>query len=83
RLHAAIREVLAAAVTAGGSTLRDARYTLPTGEPGGYAGRLNVYDREGQACPRCGSPIVKSRVAGRGTHWCPECQPQPPAAKGR
>lgn len=75
RLHAAIRSVLSQAVEAGGSTLRDARYTLPSGEPGGFAGRLMVYDRRNEPCLRCGSMIVKTRVAGRGTHWCPTCQP--------
>ena len=33
-----------------------------------------VFRREGQACPRCGTEIIKTRVAGRGTHLCPKCQ---------
>ncbi|MFP5503572.1 MAG: zinc finger domain-containing protein, partial [Candidatus Sericytochromatia bacterium] len=46
--------------------------TTPEGEPEPY---LQVYDRAGQPCPRCGTPISRIVVAGRGTHLCPRCQP--------
>jgi formamidopyrimidine-DNA glycosylase len=36
---------------------------------------FKVYGREGEPCPRCGTPIEKIRAAGRGTHYCPSCQP--------
>jgi formamidopyrimidine-DNA glycosylase len=42
--------------------------------------RFLVYGREGQPCPACGAPIEKIRVAQRGTHYCPICQPAPPRA---
>jgi formamidopyrimidine-DNA glycosylase len=35
--------------------------------------RFNAYDRDGEPCPRCGTPIEKIRVAQRGTHLCPRC----------
>jgi formamidopyrimidine-DNA glycosylase len=44
------------------------------GKKGSYMSFANVFRREGQACPRCGTTIVKLRVAGRGTHICPKEQ---------
>jgi formamidopyrimidine-DNA glycosylase len=70
-LVTAIREVLLAAIEAGGSTLRD--YARPDGELGYFSKQFRVYGREGQACP-CGG-IVQRRVdGGRSTFYCPACQ---------
>lgn len=44
------------------------------GQPGMNQHKLKVYGREGQKCRRCGATLVKTRLAGRGTHWCPKCQ---------
>jgi formamidopyrimidine-DNA glycosylase len=74
RLHQAIGAVLARAVEAGGSTLADASYQQPDGQPGYFQLQHNVYDRAGQPCPRCGTTIVKYKLAQRGTHFCPQCQ---------
>ena len=52
-------------------------YRLPTGETGGMQREFQVYGREGEACPRCGTPIERTVVAGRGTSFCPRCQRQP------
>ena len=58
---------------AGGSTMRN--YFQADGTPGSYLEAFaNVFRREGQPCPRCGTAIEKLRVAGRGTHVCPHCQ---------
>jgi formamidopyrimidine-DNA glycosylase len=73
RLFHAVRGVLAEAVEAGGSTLRD--YAQHDGELGAFQGRHNVYGRGGQPCPRCGSDIRKIVLGQRGTHFCPQCQP--------
>jgi formamidopyrimidine-DNA glycosylase len=71
RLVIAIKEVLAAAIKAGGSTLRD--FAAPDGELGYFAKDWLVYGREGQAC-HCGA-IVKRRVdSGRSTFYCASCQ---------
>ncbi|MGI9081670.1 MAG: zinc finger domain-containing protein, partial [Thermoleophilaceae bacterium] len=43
--------------------------------------RFLVHRREGEPCPRCGSPIRKLRAAGRGTYVCPRCQPRPRAPR--
>jgi formamidopyrimidine-DNA glycosylase len=47
------------------------------GKKGSYLAFANVFRKEGQPCPRCGTPIEKIRVAGRGTHFCPHCQRPP------
>ncbi|MGQ9547004.1 MAG: bifunctional DNA-formamidopyrimidine glycosylase/DNA-(apurinic or apyrimidinic site) lyase [Roseiflexus sp.] len=71
-LHDGIHVVLRQALTNGGSTLRDYRNSY--GARGTNQDHFNVYDREGQPCPRCGATIVKTVIAQRGTHYCPECQ---------
>jgi formamidopyrimidine-DNA glycosylase len=72
RLVAAIREVIAEAIEAGGSTLRD--YARPDGELGYFSKRFAVYDREGKACS-CGATVVRRIVqGGRSTFYCPQCQ---------
>jgi formamidopyrimidine-DNA glycosylase len=67
--------VLTLAIEKGGST--DRNYVDAEGKKGSYMQFARVFRREGQACPRCGATIEKSRVAGRGTHTCPICQPTP------
>lgn len=72
RLREAIQEVLSASIAAQGTTLND--YRTVSGEVGAYAQQLNVYGREGQECSRCGDPIEKMVLGGRGTHFCARCQ---------
>jgi formamidopyrimidine-DNA glycosylase len=72
RLAHAIREVLEEAVAAGGSSLRDHRQT--NGELGYFQHKFRVYDREGQACPRCGGVVRRIVQAGRATFFCGKCQ---------
>ena len=72
RLHSGIRLALLQGLEHGGSTLRD--YRNGYGEPGTNQEHFNVYDRQGQPCPRCGTPIEKTVVGQRGTHLCPFCQ---------
>lgn len=72
RLHAAIKTVLARAVERGGSTLRD--FTNALGEQGHFQLEAMVYDREGQPCRACGSPIRMLRQGQRSTYYCARCQ---------
>ncbi|MGC3872694.1 bifunctional DNA-formamidopyrimidine glycosylase/DNA-(apurinic or apyrimidinic site) lyase [Halomonas sp. GXIMD04776] len=72
RLSAAVREVLAAAITQGGTTLRD--FVSGIGEPGYFAQRLNVYGRAGQACRRCGGELRLVTLGQRASVFCPVCQ---------
>ena len=60
------------AIEAGGSTIRS--YVDATGHTGNMQNSLKVYGKEGTPCPRCGTEIVKIKVGGRGTHFCPKCQ---------
>lgn len=75
RLHRAIRDRLAAAVVAGGASIDSYRDSL--GERGSMQDLLRVHLHAGEPCPRCGTTIRKTRVAQRGTYWCPHCQPAP------
>jgi formamidopyrimidine-DNA glycosylase len=72
KLHAAIQEVLRLSIEKGGST--DKNYVDAEGKKGSYLKIAKVFRLEGQPCPRCGTTIIKTRVAGRGTHLCPKCQ---------
>jgi formamidopyrimidine-DNA glycosylase len=71
RLVKAIQEVLAEAIEAGGSTLRD--YARPDGELGYFSKQFLVYDREGEACG-CGAPVKRFAQGGRSTWHCSGCQ---------
>jgi formamidopyrimidine-DNA glycosylase len=76
RLHGAIRRVLEAAIERSGSTLRD--YSTPRGRRGSMQREFKVYGRTDKPCDRCGTPIEKTRAGGRGTWYCPYCQPLGP-----
>jgi len=75
RLHAAVVETLERGIASQGASIRN--YRGPDGAPGSMQERFNAYDRDGEPCPRCGTPIEKIRVAQRGTHLCPRCTRQP------
>ena len=67
-----IKYVMNLAIEKGGST--DKNYVDAEGKKGSYMDFARVFRREGQPCPRCGTTIEKTKVAGRGTHVCPVCQ---------
>lgn len=71
RLVPAIKQVLAAAIEAGGSTLRD--YARPDGELGYFFKQWRVYGREREPCP-CGGTVLRRADGGRSTFYCPGCQ---------
>jgi formamidopyrimidine-DNA glycosylase len=75
RLHAAIRSVLLKALNLKGASIRN--YIRPDGAPGTAHDEFNVAHGTGKNCPRCGSPIQRLVVRGRGTYICPKCQPAP------
>ena len=81
RLHRGIRKALRLGIERQGASLRD--YARPDGESGAMQDEFRVYGRDGEPCERCGTPIAKTRVGGRGTHFCPRCQPvREPTAGG-
>lgn len=71
-LHDAIRAALTAGILQEGASV--SWYRKADGTTGEAQNHLYVYGREGEPCERCGSTIVKIRVAQRGTHYCPACQ---------
>jgi formamidopyrimidine-DNA glycosylase len=72
RLHAAIIEVLATSIDVGGTSF--STFLSVTGVNGNYGGESWVYNRKGQPCRACGEPISRIKLAGRSTHFCPQCQ---------
>jgi formamidopyrimidine-DNA glycosylase len=72
RLRAALREVLHQAIRLGGSSVSD--YVDANGVKGFFQLEHCVYQRAGEPCRRCRAPIRRTIVAGRGTHFCPNCQ---------
>jgi formamidopyrimidine-DNA glycosylase len=73
RLRKGIRTALEIGIARQGATLRD--YRDPDGVRGRMQDEFRVYGRTGEPCPRCGTPIEKIRAGGRGTWYCPTCQP--------
>ena len=73
KVHAATRDILGRAIEMRGTTFDS--YHDAFGETGQFQHELKVFTRAGEPCSTCGTEIVKSRVAGRGTHACPTCQP--------
>jgi formamidopyrimidine-DNA glycosylase len=74
-LYNSLREVLKLSIAKGGSS--DRNYVDAKGKRGSYLAFANVFRKEGQPCPRCGTTIEKIKVAGRGTHYCPQEQKLP------
>lgn len=73
KLLTCIQEVMNTSITAGGSTARN--YVKADGSKGDYLDKFAaVYNRTNSPCFRCGREIIKTKVAGRGTHYCPYCQ---------
>jgi formamidopyrimidine-DNA glycosylase len=75
RLRDALQEVLRDAITARGTTISD--YRDSSGEAGGYGVRLQVYGRQGEPCPRCGTAIERIVLSNRSAFFCPKCQRAP------
>ncbi len=71
RLYDAVRTILAEAIERRGSSIDD--YTAPDGD-GSMQERLQVYQRTGEPCPRCGRPIKRIVIGARSTHFCSWCQ---------
>ncbi|MCT3580395.1 bifunctional DNA-formamidopyrimidine glycosylase/DNA-(apurinic or apyrimidinic site) lyase [Levilactobacillus brevis] len=74
-----IIDEMALAIGGHGTTVHS--FSTAFGEAGQFQNQLHVYGREGEPCERCGTELVKIKVAQRGTHFCPHCQPLPPEAK--
>ncbi len=75
-LLAAVRDVMTAALAAGGTSF-DALYVDVNGASGYFERGLQVYGRAGQPCPRCGTPIRRDPFMNRSSYTCPRCQRRP------
>lgn len=73
-LYRGVIEALEKGIEDRGTSLDD--YLDLYGQTGNHAANLKVFRQEGKLCSRCGTKIVKIRVGGRGTHYCPNCQPK-------
>lgn len=75
RLYEAIKTIISLGVEHGGTSFTN--YVNALGGTGDYLHHARVFRRQGLTCPVCGTVILKTRVAGRGTHYCPICQKPP------
>lgn len=75
-LFVAIPDVLKAGIANMGTSLgsKNANYFSVSGRRGGHQHQLKVFRKDGLLCPRCGTTLIKMKVAQRGTHICPTCQ---------
>lgn len=80
RLFAAVQEVFAESLTAGGTSF-DSLYVNVNGQSGYFERSLNVYGRAGQPCRRCGAPVRRDPFMNRSAFSCPRCQPRPRAQR--
>ncbi len=69
-----IRKVLEESIRSRGTTASNGQYVDGKGNSGSFQFRLNVYQRKGESCRRCGAEIETVRIAGRTSHFCPRCQ---------
>ena len=78
-----MKKILAQAIASSGSTIQN--YRDAEGNAGSFQESHKVYDRTGEPCVACGTPIRMTRVGGRSSHFCPKCQrkksPPPPKLK--
>jgi formamidopyrimidine-DNA glycosylase len=72
KLHASVQKVLKEAIKAGGSSISD--YVDADGEEGFFQLRHRVYGRESEPCLVCKTPIKRTVIVGRSSHYCPKCQ---------
>jgi formamidopyrimidine-DNA glycosylase len=75
RLHDALLETLQLGIDHEGASIES--FVDPAGARGAFQEILNVYGRTGEPCRACGTPVVRVELGGRGTHFCPRCQPLP------
>ncbi len=71
-IAAAARDVILESIEVGGTTFQN--FADTDGHAGNFTTYLKVFGKQGEACSRCGKTLVKTRAAGRGTHYCPGCQ---------
>ena len=74
KLHSSVIEIITESLSHGGSTAKDNKYVRPDGSFGSHQYHFRVYQRTGEPCLVCHTPIINIKVGGRGTFYCPKCQ---------
>lgn len=74
-LHRHLIKIIKESISQGGSTAKDNKYVHPDGNYGQHQFYFRVYQRDGEPCLKCKSLIKKIKIGGRGTFYCPKCQP--------
>jgi formamidopyrimidine-DNA glycosylase len=74
KIHQHLISIMRRSILAGGSTAKDNKYVRPDGTPGANQFHFQVYQRAGEACLICQTPIKRLSLGGRGTFFCPKCQ---------
>ena len=72
KIYKAIKRILALAIKNRGTTFSN--YVDGSGHKGNFSQKLKVYGHGNRPCPQCGLAIIKTKIAGRGTHYCANCQ---------
>ena len=75
KLYRSLLSIMRQSVSAGGSTAKDNKYVKPDGTSGQNQFFFRVYQRKGEPCLKCGTKIEYTKLSGRGTFFCPHCQP--------
>ena len=73
-LHKHLLSIMNSSIAAGGSTMKDNKYLRPDGTTGSNQFNFRVYQKKGEPCPKCKTPIEYLKIGGRGTFFCPSCQ---------
>jgi len=73
-LHHFLIQIMTDSIKAGGSTAKDNKYIHPDGSSGQHQFNFQVYQRAGEPCLVCQTPIKRIKIGGRGTFYCPKCQ---------
>ncbi|MCX6726310.1 MAG: bifunctional DNA-formamidopyrimidine glycosylase/DNA-(apurinic or apyrimidinic site) lyase [Candidatus Shapirobacteria bacterium] len=73
-IHQSLIDIMRQSILAGGSTAKDNKYVRPDGSFGQNQFKFRVYQRLGEPCLVCSTPIKKLQLGGRGTFYCPQCQ---------
>lgn len=74
KLHSFLVEIIKESISHGGSTAKDLKYLHPDGTIGSHQYHFRVYQREGESCPLCHTPIQRFKQSGRSSFFCPHCQ---------
>jgi len=74
KLHLSLLQIINESISHGGSTAKDQKYLRPDGTSGTHQFHFHVYQKAGEPCPNCQTPIQRIKLSSRGTFFCPRCQ---------